>query len=149
MCKAKPFLDKKACPSLYDFYIQSFINYANLPWGSTRRTTWERYIVRKNMSWELYRVKANTISRENCLKATVGSETVSDNWKPLKNYENCFLFHFKSSFRSYKIFIFLSWLIDHVGKRLDKKSKAIFKIYDITYWETHNCNTDIAQYLQK
>ena len=30
---------------------------------------------------------------------------------------------------------------DHVRKRLDKKAKANFKIYDVTDWATNICNT--------
>ena len=36
----------------------------------------------------------------------------------------------------------------NVEKRLDKKAKVNFKIYDITDWTTNNCNTHIAQYLR-
>ena len=32
----------------------------------------------------------------------------------------------------------------HVGKRLDKKAKVIFKIYNVINWETNNYNTHIA-----
>ena len=48
-----------------------------------------------------------------------------------------------------KIFKFLSWLFGHVAKRLDKKDKVNFKFYDVTAWLTNNCNTHIAQYLEK
>ena len=48
-----------------------------------------------------------------------------------------------------KIFKFLSWLFGHVAKRLDKKDKFSFKFYDVTAWLTNNCNTHIAQYLEK
>ena len=37
----------------------------------------------------------------------LGSETISDNWKPFKNDEKCFLFHVKSSFLSSYIYIFI------------------------------------------
>ena len=37
----------------------------------------------------------------------------------------------------------------HVTKRLDKKDKVNFKCYDITARLTSNCNTHIAQYLEK
>ena len=47
-----------------------------------------------------------------------------------------------------KIFKFLSWLY-HVGKQLDKKSKVIFKIYDVTDYTTNNYNTHIGEYLKK
>ena len=40
-------------------------------------------------------------------------------------------------------------LFDHVGKRLDKKGKVNFKIYDATALEANNCNTHISQYLKK
>ena len=42
-----------------------------------------------------------------------------------------------------KVFKFLSFL-SHVGKRLDKKAKVNFKIYDIATWETNNYNAHIA-----
>ena len=45
-----------------------------------------------------------------------------------------------------KIFNFLSC---HVAKRLDKKDKANFEFYDVTAWLINNCNTHIAQYLEK
>ena len=48
-----------------------------------------------------------------------------------------------------KIFKFLSWLFGHVAKRLDKKDKVNFKFYDVTAWLANNCNTHIAQYLEK
>ena len=38
MYKAKPFLDKTSLLSLYFSYIHSYVNYANLVWGSTCRT---------------------------------------------------------------------------------------------------------------
>ena len=39
------------------------------------------------------------------------------NWKPIKNDEKGFLFHFKSSF-VLKVFKFLSWRFGHLEKRL-------------------------------
>ena len=36
-----------------------------------------------------------------------------------------------------------------MGKRHDKKTKVNFKIYDVTNWETSNCNTHIDQYFKK
>ena len=47
--------------------------------------------------------------------------------------ENTFYFMLKTYF-ILKIFTFLSWLFGHVGKRLDKKPKVNFKIYDVTDW---------------
>ena len=46
-----------------------------------------------------------------------------------------------------KIFKPLSRLFGHVEKRLDKKDKVNFEIYDVTAWLTNNYNTHIAQYL--
>ena len=61
-----------------------------------------------------------------------------------------FYFILKTLF-ALKIFEFLSCpeFFGHVGKRLDKKAKVIFKIHDVTIWEKNNCNTNIAQYLTK
>ena len=45
-----------------------------------------------------------------------------------------------------QIFKFLVWVFGHVGKRLDKKAKANFKIHDVMNCEI---NTHIARYLKK
>ena len=66
----------------------------------------------------------------------------------LKMIKNTFYFTIKAVF-ILKIFWFLSWLFGHVAKRLDWKDKFNFKIYDATPWLTNNCNTYIAQYLEK
>ena len=55
------------------------------------------------------------------------SKAISGNWNSFKNDEKCSLFHLKSPFCSWNISIF-----GHVGKRLDKKAKINFKIYDFT-----------------
>ena len=53
------------------------------------------------------------------------------------------------------LFSFLKYLhfcpdvFGHVGKRLDKKAKINFKVYDVTTWETNNYNKHIAQHLKK
>ena len=47
------------------------------------------------------------------------------------------------------IFKFLSLLFGRVSERLDEKDKINFKFYDITAWLTNNCNTHIAQHLEK
>ena len=62
-------------------------------------------------------------------RTTLGFEVTSNNWKPFKNDEQCFLFHCKRRFRSWDIYIFVLsfWLCK---KRLDKKGN--FKIYDVT-----------------
>ena len=48
-----------------------------------------------------------------------------------------------------KILKFLSRPFSNVGKRLDKKAKVNFKIYDTTDWETNNSNTHNTQFLKK
>ena len=54
-----------------------------------------------------------------------------------------------------KLFSFLRYLnfcpdfSDYVGKRLDKKAKVNFKIYDITDGKANNHNKHIARYLKK
>ena len=67
---------------------------------------------------------------------------------PLKMMKNDFYFTSKALF-VLKIFKFLSWLFRHVVKWLDKKDKVDFKFYEVTAWLTNNCNTHIAQYLEK
>ena len=37
-----------------------------------------------------------------------------------------------------EVFQFLFRIFDHVGKRLDKKAKVNFRIYDVTYTTTNN-----------
>ena len=62
---------------------------------------------------------------------------------PLKIMKNTFYF------MSEALFILKSWLFGHAAKCLDKKDKVNFKFYDVTAWLTNNCNTHIAQYLEK
>ena len=37
----------------------------------------------------------------------------------------------------------------HLEKRLEKKAKIFFKIYEVIEWETNNHDTHTTQYLQK
>ena len=67
---------------------------------------------------------------------------------PLKLMKNAFYFTSKALF-VLKIFKFLSLLFDHVAKRLEKEDKVNFKFYYVTAWLPNNCNTHIAQYLEK
>ena len=62
--------------------------------------------------------------------------------------KNAFYFTSKTLF-ILKIFKFLSWRFGQVAKQLDQKHKFNFKIYDVSTWLTNNCNTYIAQYLEK
>ena len=48
-----------------------------------------------------------------------------------------------------EIFELLSRLFDCVKKRLDKKAKVNFEIYDVTDWTTYYYNTHIAHYHKK
>ena len=70
------------------------------------------------------------------------------NESPLKMMKNAFCFTLKALF-VLEIFKFLSWLFGYVEKRLDKKAMVNSKVYDVTDWTTNNCNTYIAQYLNK
>ena len=63
---------------------------------------------------------------------------------PLKIMKNGFYLTLKALF-VLRLFKFLSWPFG----RLDLKDKVNFKIYDVTTWLTNNCNTHIAQYLEK
>ena len=62
--------------------------------------------------------------------------------------KNVFYFVLKA-FLVLKIFNFLSRHFGHVGKKLNQKDKANFKIHDFTAWFTNNCNKHIAQCLTK
>ena len=48
MYRAKPFLDKKSLVALCYSYIHSYLNYANLTWGSTYLSTLKVYTANKN-----------------------------------------------------------------------------------------------------
>ena len=67
---------------------------------------------------------------------------------PLKMMKNAFYFTSKALF-VLKVFKFLSWLFGHVAKQLDWKDMVNLKFYDVTAWLINNCNTHIAQYLEK
>ena len=56
---------------------------------------------------------------------------------PLKIMTNAFYFMLKTFF-FLEIFTFLSWLFGYVEKRLYKKAKVNFKIYDVKDWTTNN-----------
>ena len=64
-----------------------------------------------------------------------------DKWKPFKIDEKCFYFTLKTLF-VLKIFKFFANLIfglfAHLEKRLNRKDKVNFKIYDLTTWKTNN-----------
>ena len=62
---------------------------------------------------------------------------------PIKMMKNAFYFNLKV-FLVVKIFNFLSWLFDHVKKRLDEKDNVNFKIHDVTTWLTNNCNAQLT-----
>ena len=61
--RAKLFLDKNLLLTLYYSYIHTYLNYANLSWGSTNRTNLKSYSVNKSTQYELLTIKhALTIS---------------------------------------------------------------------------------------
>ena len=61
--------------------------------------------------------------------------------------KNAFYFILKALF-ILEVFTFF-WFFGYVEKRLDKKAKVNFKIYDVIDRETNSCNTHIALYLKK
>ena len=67
--------------------------------------------------------------------------------------KNAFYFVLKALFVIFifiVILIFLYFHLEFLGmqkKRLDKKDKVNFDIYDVTAWLAKNYNTQIAQYL--
>ena len=54
------------------------------------------------------------------------------------------IFYVNSSFRSSDIYI-----LAYAEKRIDKKAKVNFQIYDVTDCTTNNFDKYIAQYLKK
>ena len=47
--KARPFLERNALLALYYSYMQTYINYANIGWGSTCRTNLKKLTVNTNV----------------------------------------------------------------------------------------------------
>ena len=62
--------------------------------------------------------------------------------------KNAFHFNLKALF-ILKIFKSCPEFFGHVGRRLDKRAKVNFKIYDITNLVTNNSNTHFTKYLKK
>ena len=83
------------------------------------------------------------------LKVHCSSETIFGSWKHFKNDGKLFLFQVKSFSLFSRYLNFWSWRFGHVAKWLDKKDKVNFMFYDVTAWLTSDCNTHIAQYLEK
>ena len=64
--------------------------------------------------------------------------------------KNAFYLTLKTScaLRMFKFFVLIFFA--YAEKRLDKKVKVKPKIYDVTHWDTNNCNAHIiTQYLKK
>ena len=71
-----------------------------------------------------------------CLRQFLGTE------HSLKIMKNTFLsFHFKSFF-VLKIFQFLFWIVGHIRKWLDKKTKVNFKVYDHSFLQILSISLD-------
>ena len=83
-----------------------------------------------------------------CWRPILGSDRISENWKPFKMTKNDFNCMLKAPF-VLEIFNFLSWLFADVGNWLDKKTKVNFEMYGVTDCETNNYSTHIAQYFKK
>ena len=60
LCRAKPFLGKHSLLKLYCSYIHTYLNYANLSWGSTNRTNLKKLLIQQKHSIELLIIK-NTL----------------------------------------------------------------------------------------
>ena len=71
-------------------------------------------------------------------------------WYPFKNYEKCFLFHLKSSFRSWVFFVFSSsslfFPVTHCFRGWSKKN---LKVYDVINCLNKNLITHFVWYLEK
>ena len=62
--KARFFLERNALLVLYYSYIQTYINYANIAWGSTCRTNLKKLTVNRNMQYVLFLIKTNLRTQE-------------------------------------------------------------------------------------
>ena len=65
------------------------------------------------LNWIFFQLKNDLFSNSNlkaCVRHFLSNFYFYTNWWPFKNYEMCFLFHLKSSFRSWdtQIFVILS-----------------------------------------
>ena len=54
--KARPFLERNALLALYYSYIQTYINYANIAWGSTCRTNLKKLIFKEQKILNIYQL---------------------------------------------------------------------------------------------
>ena len=103
---------------------------------------WETFILRKCFGWLL----VHKIFIYLFLKA---HSQVWDNFWQLKALYKWWKMLTSNAPFLLKIFKFLSWLFNHVTKRLDKKDKFNLNFYEVTAWLTNHCSTQIAQYLEK
>ena len=121
-----------------ELLIDAFLLYVNkyfcfhIPWTIFEKKIWKW---QSNICWTL-----NTHCR------------VWDNFwqlKALEHNEKFFLFYLRNYCRFWEVFIFLSWFFVYVEEGLDKKVMIVFKIHGSTNWRANNCNSCIAQYIQK
>ena len=57
MYRAKPFLDKESLSALYYSYIHSYLNYANLAWGSTYLTNLKKLRSQQKHAIRIVKIK--------------------------------------------------------------------------------------------
>ena len=62
--KARPFLDKNYLLALYYSYIQTYINYASIAWGTTCRTNLKKITVNRSMQYVLILIKQICASKQ-------------------------------------------------------------------------------------
>ena len=55
--QAIPFLQRNGLLALYYSYIQTYVNYTNIAWGSTCRTNLKKLTVNRNMQYVLFLLK--------------------------------------------------------------------------------------------
>ena len=67
--KARPFLERNALLALYYSYIQTYINYANIAWGSTCRTNLKKLTANKNMQYVLFLIKTSLRTQGKSLRS--------------------------------------------------------------------------------
>ena len=111
-----------------------------IKWVNVNNHMVDVYLVRYHPS-NIYLLEVNNRNSKDrceiCLKlvsAIFNKFLFFTNWQPFKNYERCFLFHLKSSFRSRDIQIFLfpsSPLFLPVSHCFRAWSKINLKVYDV------------------
>ena len=67
--KSRPVLERNALLAIYYSYMQTYINYANIAWGSTWRKNLKKVTVNKNMQQVLFLINTNLRTQQKFLRS--------------------------------------------------------------------------------